>query len=130
MAEATKLTYERTVLVKVLQDALDKRVADRKEKQKIISERNSEARERIYELTNKHPEFLVWLNTIIEETWGESAIDEDLEKVLAKTYRALDGTRESTFDEDDSLKRLLRVYENAADDIVVLEEQDAVLKYL
>lgn len=131
MSSSVKLTFSRDTIVSGLEASLEKRVEERQAKKDRIDAKNKDAADRIKKLIDTYPQFLVWLNSRLEEGFGESATHADLETEVDKSFgRGIVTSDPDKPDPDAELKRLITVYKSVSTDTVELEEHDNVLGYL
>lgn len=122
--EAAPLNYKRTRLVELLQEKLQEREDERAAEKAKRDERNADAIKGITEaLSNER--FLVYLVNEIRRGFSITQVDEKLPEHVEGYY----GQRVES-DYDEQLKQLIRVFENADDDLVQVDVTSDVYRYL
>lgn len=131
MADEHKgLSYKRQTLIETLQERLQEKRDEREAAKAKAAEKNQGAIEAITEAL-QNPSFLVWAASNLRGL-GVDVHDKDafLRKV-EQTWPVGAGEGEPGFyDPDEDMKRLIRVYEKAEDDTVIVTVRDEVFNYL
>lgn len=126
--QKTPLNVKRTDLIKTLEGRLEERIAARKTAQEARDAKNAEARDRIIALLGKHPELVVLVSNHLDRQFGHPASEVALEEAVKKAYVPQDG--DTTYNPDEKLERLIRVYKLASDDTVELNVTDEAFGWL
>jgi hypothetical protein len=128
--ERNTLTYNRTDLVKMLQEKLDEKVAAETKSQKEYADKRKETRDAIVKLLDSSPGFVDRIETAITDIvhgvmGGNDAIDSEQ---LAKNVKAYWGPSSDTSTDTmfGDLRRLIRVYDTAVDEQVQVAPGDDV----
>lgn len=126
--QKTPLNVKRTDLIKTLETRLSERQAERKAAKDAADAKNAEARDRIISLLQTYPELVVFLSDRLDRQFGHTASEVALEEAVKEAYAAQPG--EPTYNPDEKLERLIRVYKLASDDTVELNVTDEAFGWL